>query len=112
MKTILRKKNNERLKQEFNVEFNITGITEPRETTNFINHYEEIMKTQNKKIIEYVTIQRKMLRKFKGTEDFIENLRLNRSTIYFKIELYKFLKKFRLLKNSTLSSHYFKNHLK
>ena len=70
------------------------------------------MKTQNKKIIEYVTIQRKMLRKFKDTEDFIENVRLNGSTIYFEIGLYKFLKKFRLLKNSTLSSRYFKNHLK
>ena len=37
---------------------------------------------------------------------------LIRSSVYFKTGLYKFLKKFRFLEKSTLSSHYFKNHFK
>ena len=43
-----------------------------------------------------------MLKRFEDTEGFVENIWLSRSTIYFKIGLYKFLK------NSSLSSHYLK----
>ena len=39
------------------IEFNITSITDLREGINVIDHYEEIMKTQKKKIIEYAAIQ-------------------------------------------------------
>ena len=53
-----------------------------------------------------------MLKKFKDTEGFVENVRLSRSTIYFKIGPYKFLKKYPALKNSSLSSHYFRNNFK
>ena len=34
------------------MEFNITSITDPREVINVINHYEDIMKTQNKNMWE------------------------------------------------------------
>ena len=37
---------------------------------------------------------------------------LSRSTVYFIIGFYKCLKKFPTLKNSNLSSHYFRNHFK
>ena len=70
------------------------------------------MKTQNKKVIGILATQEQMLKKFKDMYDFIENIRLSRSTVYFKIGIYKFLKKFPVLKNSTLSAHYFKNHFK
>lgn len=50
------------------------------------------MKIQNKKIIGYAAIKGQMLKKFKDTEDYIENVGRSRSTVYFKIELYKFLK--------------------
>ena len=59
-------------------------------------------------MIGYVTIQGQMLEKFKYMEDFIKNVGLSRSVIYFKIGIYKFLK-VPVLNNSTLSSHYFKN---
>ena len=49
-----------------------------------------------------------MLKKLKDKEGFIENVGLSRSTIYFKIGRYKWLKKFPALKNSSFSSHYFK----
>ena len=94
------------------VEFNITRINNPREAINIANHYEEIMKTRNKKVIGILATQEQMLKKVKDMYDFIENIRLSRSTVYFKIGIYKFLKKFPVLKNSTLSTHYFKNHFK
>ena len=46
--------------------------------------------TQNKKTIGYVAMQRQMLKTFKDTEDFSENIGLSRSTIYFKIWLCTF----------------------
>ena len=46
----------------------------PREAINVINHYEEIMKITNKKMIGYVAIQRQMFKKVCGPEDFIENV--------------------------------------
>ena len=39
------------------MEFNINSKNNLREAINVINHYEEIMKIQNKKIIGYVAIQ-------------------------------------------------------
>ena len=53
-----------------------------------------------------------MLKKFKDKDGFIENEGLSRSTIFFKIGLYKCLKKFPVLKNSSLLTHYFRNHFK
>ena len=50
-----------------------------------------------------------MLKKFKDKEGFIEKVGLSRSTVYFKIPLYKCLKKFPAIKNSSLSSHYFRS---
>ena len=46
----------------------------PREAINVINHYDEIMKIPNKKIIGYVAIERQMFKEVYGPEDFIENV--------------------------------------
>ena len=71
------------------------------------------MKIQNKNIIGYVAIQVQMLKNSKDMGDFVANVGLSRSTVYFKIGIYKFLKIFLpVLKTSTLSSHYFKNNFK
>ena len=43
------------------------------------------MRTQNKIIRGYVAIQRQILTKLNDTEDFIENVGLSRSKVYFKI---------------------------
>ena len=53
-----------------------------------------------------------MLKKFKDKERFVENIELSRSTIYFKVRLYKWSKKFTALKNSSFSLNYFKNNFK
>ena len=71
MKTIIRKKN-ETVKEELlnslrvndtkEREFNITSITNSRKAINVIDHYKEIMKTQNKKTIGYVATQGQILK--------------------------------------------------
>ena len=53
-----------------------------------------------------------MLKMFKDTEGFVGNVGLSRPPIFFKIGFYKFLKKYQALKNSSLSSHYFRNNFK
>ena len=53
-----------------------------------------------------------LLKKFKDTEDFVQNVGQNKSIIYFKISLCNFLKKFPVLNTFTLSSHYANNSFK
>ena len=50
-----------------------------------------------------------MLKTFKDKEGFIENVGLSRSNVYFRIGLYKCLKKLPALKNLSLSSHNFRS---
>ena len=92
------------------------------ETANFVNNSQKailitnrskgIIKTHNKKGIGYIGKLGQLLKKFKDTEHFFDNVDQSRSTIYFEISLYKFLNKYSLLKNSTLQSNCFKNFLK
>ena len=89
---------------------NETGnnVNNSQEAILIIHRYEDIIKTQNKKAIGYIGQQGQLLKKFKDTEHFFDNVVQSRSTIYLKILLYKFLKKYLLLKKSTLQSSYFK----
>ena len=66
----------------------------------------------NKKFINIVGKQGKLLKRFKEENEFFDCDGLSQSNIYFKIRLYKFLCKFPLLKNSTLTSGYFKSNFK
>ena len=122
-KTITGKKNIEIVKEELwnslrksdtaeEQEFNIQNIINQREDIDIMKHYEEIIKTGNKKTIRYETKQGQMLKTFKEKERLIENIELSKSTVHFKIGLCKRLRKFPALKNSSLSSHYFRNNFK
>ena len=71
--------------------FNIPNTIDKREVIERIKHYNEIIKTGNKTTIRYESIQGQMLKNFKDTEGFVENVGLSRSTTYFKIGLYRFL---------------------
>ena len=53
-----------------------------------------------------------ILEKFKDTENFFETVSMSRSTICFKINLYKLVRKYICLQKSTLSANYFKNNFK
>ena len=111
VKTITRKKTHNTVKEEFlnllrendiveEPGLTIANMINLREAITIINHYEEIIKKENKKTIGYVVIQGQMLKKFRDTEDFIENVGLSRSAIYFKIGLYKTFKEFPALKKT------------
>ena len=93
-------------------ESNIQNIIDQREAIDIMKHYEEITKTGNKKTIRYEAKQRQMLKTFKEKERLIENVELSRSTVHFKIGVHKCLREFPALKNSSLSSHYFRNNFK
>ena len=77
-----------------------------------IKKYENLSKGANKKFINIDGKQGKLLKRFKEENDFFDCDGLSQSNIYFKIRLYKFLCKFLLLKNSTLTSDYFKGNFK
>lgn len=49
------------------------GITDPRDTIKMIKRYEEIIKTQNKKVINIVRNQGQLLKKFKSNEKIFFN---------------------------------------
>ena len=90
-------------------DFDVKNFVDQREAINKIKHYDKIIKTGNKNTVKYEKIQGQMLKRLKDTKGFDENVGLSRSTIYLKIGLYRFLKKYLALKNSTLLSHYFRN---
>ena len=80
----------------------IKSIVDQSKAMKKIKHYDKIIKTGNKNTKRYESIQGQMLEKFKDSEGIVENVGISRSTIYFKIGLYKFLKKYPALKTSSL----------
>ena len=78
-----------------------------------IKQYEKHLQNEKNKIISIANKQRQILNQFKESEKFIDilvkRLKMSESTITFKINLYKLLKKYPLLKHSNKSMHYFKN---
>ena len=120
-KNIVKKKANKKVKEEpLNSlrETNEAEETEINPTINLteaielINHYEEIIKTQNKRFMRYIYKQGEILKMFKETESFFYNAGQSRSGIYFKIGVYKLLKKTLVSKKLKLPSSYFRNNLK
>ena len=88
------------------------NVSNCQEATAIICRYKENIKTQNKKAIGHTGKQGELLKKFQDNENFFDNVGQSRSTIYFKISLYKLLRKYHLLKTSILQSSYFKNNFK
>ena len=70
------------------------------------------MKGANKKVINIVGKQGELLKRFKEEDEFFDCVGLSKSNIYFKMQLLKFLCKFPVLRNSTLTPSYFKSNLK
>ena len=106
----LSKENDDDEKQGLNGTVN--NVNNSQEAIFAICRYEDIIKTQNKKSIAYIAKQRQFLKRFKGTQNFFDNVGQRKSTIYFKNSLYEFLEKYPLLKISTLQSSYFENNFK
>ena len=63
----------------------------PTEAIELIKHYEKIIRTQHKQVIQYMYRQREILKMFKeDTQSFFDNARQSRSTLpssYFRNNL-------------------------
>lgn len=71
----------------------------PTEARELISHCEKIIKTQHKQVMQYIYRQWEILKMFKETEIFFDGTGKNLPTIYFKIAVYKVLKKTLFSKN-------------
>ena len=89
----------------------IKKVKELKDSICLIKKYENLLKGADKNIIIIVGKQGELLKKIKAEDDFFNCVGLSRSNIYFQIRLYKFLCKFPVLKNSTLTPSYFKSNL-
>ena len=90
----------------------VKNVKDLKDGIALVKQYEGLLKGVNKKIINIVEKQGKLLRKFKEEDRFFDCAGLSQSNIYFKIRLHKLLRKFPVLKNSTLTPSYFKKNFK
>ena len=82
-----------------------------------IHKFEEIIKNKKSDIAWLACYyQGKIFQKFRSKERFVNDVvtkfKVSKSTIVFKIALSKLIDKYPKIKNSSLSLHYFKKHLK
>ena len=81
-----------------------------------IPKFEEIIKNKKSDIVWLAYYQGKIFQKFRSKERFVNDVvtkfKVSKSTIVFKIALCKLIDEYPKIKNSSLSLHYFKKHLK
>ena len=81
-----------------------------------IHEFKEIIKNKKSDIVWLAYYQGKIFQKFTSKERFVNDVvtkfKVSKSTIVFKIALCKLIDEYPKIKNSSLSLHYFKKHLK
>ena len=125
LKSKTKKKTNESTKQEFvnSLKKNddaeeqglcktVNNVSNSQETIIVICCSKDIFKTQNKKARGYIGKQGELLNKVKNTKNVFDDVNQSRSTVYFEISHYNFLKKYPLFETSTLQLSCFKNDFK
>ena len=90
----------------------VKNMKKLKDGISLVKKYEDLLKGANRKIINIVRKTGRVPLKIQDNEEFFDCVGLSRSNIYFKISLYKFLRKFPVLINSTHTSSYFKNNFK
>ena len=93
------------------------NCTESKEDAAKVSHEsEEIIKNKKSDIVWLAYYQGKIFQKFRSKERFVNDVvtkfKVSKSTIVFKIALCKLIDEYPKIKNSSLSLHYFKKHLK
>ena len=91
---------------------NVKNAKDLKDAISLVKKHEDLLKSSNKRIIDIVAKQGELLKRFNDSDEFFDGVGLSRSNIYFKIRLYKFLRKFPALRNATLTFSYFKNNFK
>ena len=86
---------------------------DPEKAAEIIKRYEYIIKTKKKGIINVAYHQGKVLKRFKEKEKFftlVSELGIHKTTIIFKINVFKLCKKYPKLLRSSIGLGFFKNH--
>ena len=90
-------------------------IQDPEKAAEIIKQYEDIIKTKKKGIINVAYHHGQVLKRFKEKEKFaklISELVIHKTTIIFKINVFKLCGKYRKLLKSSIGLGFFKNYHK
>ena len=90
-------------------------IQDPEKAAEIIKRYEDIIKTKNKGIINVAYHQGQVFKRFKEKEKFaklVSELGIHKTTIIFKINVFKLCKKYPKLLKSSIGLGFFKNYHK
>ena len=90
-------------------------IQDPEKAAEIIKRYEDIIKTKKKGIINVAYHQGQVLKRFKEKEKFVtlvSELGIHKTTIIFKINVFKLCKKYPKLLKSSIGLGFFKNYHK
>ena len=90
-------------------------IEDLEKAVEIIKRYEDIIKAKNKGIINVVYHQGQVFKRFKGKEKFaklVSELGIHKTTIIFRINIFKLCKKHPKLLKSSIGLGFFKNYHK
>ena len=87
-------------------------VEKPEVAANIIKQYQEIVRTKRKGIISIAYYQGKVFKRFREKEKFIQmvsKLEIHKSTIIFKINVFKLIEKHPKLMKSSVTLNFLKN---
>ena len=87
-------------------------VEKPEVAANIIKQYQEIVRTKRKGIISIAYYQGKVFKRFREKEKFVQmvsNLKIHKSTIIFKINVFKLIEKHPKLMKSSVTLNFLKN---
>ena len=90
-------------------------MQDPKKAAEIIKRYEDIIKTKNKGIINVAYHQGQVFKRFKEKEKFaklVSELGIHKTTIIFRINIFKLCKKHPKLLKSSIRLRFFKNYHK
>ena len=90
-------------------------VEKPKDAADIIKQYKEILRAKRKAIISVAFYQEKVFKRFKEKEKFIQmagKLKIHKSTIVFKINVFKFIEKHPKLMQSSITLTFLKNYFK
>ena len=90
-------------------------VQDSEKAAEIIKRYEDIIKTKNKGIINVAYYQGQVLKRFKEKEKFtklVGELGFHKTTIIFKINIFKLCNKYPKLLKSSIGLGFFKNYYK
>ena len=90
-------------------------VQKPEDAADLIKQYEDIIRTKKKGIINIAFHQGKVFKKFKDKEKFItvvSRLGIHKTTIIFKMNIFKLCKKYPKLSKSSIGLGFLKNYFK